>query len=75
VIELTRFDDTKFVLNCDVIQYVEAAPDTIVSLTTKEKLMVKESVEDVIDAVVEFKRRIYRGDLEFRRPEDGQIVE
>ena len=75
MIELTRFDDTKFVLNCDVIQYVEAAPDTIVSLTTKEKLMVKESVEDVIDAVVKFKRRIYRGDLEFRRPEDGQIVE
>lgn len=75
MIELTRFDDTKFVLNCDVIQYVEATPDTIVSLITKEKLMVKESVETVIEAVVEFKRRVYRGDLEFHRPENEQIVE
>ncbi len=75
MIRLTRFDGTTFVVNCDIIQYIEATPDTIITLTTKEKLMVRESVEYVIEQVVEFKRRIYRGDLELRRDPDEDSLE
>lgn len=59
MILLTRFDGSKFVLNCDVIQYVEKTPDTIITLTTGDKLIVKESAEGVIEKVVEYKRSIF----------------
>jgi flagellar protein FlbD len=70
MIRLTRFDGSKFVVNCDIIQYIEATPDTIISLVTRDKIMVRESVEQVIEEVVNFKRRIFRGDLEWK-PEDS----
>ena len=47
MITLTRFDGTQFVLNSDIILYVEATPDTIITLTTGDKLMIKETVEEL----------------------------
>ena len=57
MIKLTRLNDTLFVINVDLIEFVETIPDTIITTTTGKKLMVKESVDDVINRVVEFKRR------------------
>ncbi|HUX06975.1 MAG TPA: flagellar FlbD family protein [Acidobacteriota bacterium] len=75
MIRLTRFDGSSFVLNAEIIQYVEAAPDTIITLVTRDKLMVKETVDEVISKVIEFKRKIFRGDLEFRRDPEGETIE
>ncbi len=75
MIRLTRFDGSKFVLNAEIIQYVEAAPDTIITLVTRDKMMVRETVEEVIDKVLEFKQKILRGDLEFKRDPDDEIIE
>ena len=46
------------VLNADLIETVEATPDTIVTLTSGKKLIVNESPEEVIALVVEFRRRL-----------------
>ena len=75
MITLTRFDGTRFVLNCEIIQYVEAAPDTIITLTTREKLMVREEVSEVVAEVVDFKSNIFRGAIEFRRDPDTDVIE
>lgn len=75
MVRLTRYDGTKFVLNCDIIQYVESTPDTIITLVTKEKLMVREKVEDVVEAVIDFKRKIFRGDLDFERDPNEETIE
>lgn len=75
MISLTRFDGTTFVLNCDVIQYLEATPDTIIRLVTGEKLMVRERVQDVITAVVEFKKKIFVGAFEMHRDENTDYIE
>ena len=48
MIKLTRLDGEKFVLNADLIQYVEARPDTFVTLTTGERLVVTESMDEVL---------------------------
>ena len=61
MIELTRLNDNSFVLNAELIEQVESTPDTLVTLNSGKKLMVKESVEEVIKAVVEYKRAILRG--------------
>ena len=58
MINLTKLNDSKIVINSDLIEFVEALPDTIVTLTTGKKIMVKESVEDVVNKIVEYKRNI-----------------
>lgn len=58
MINLTKLNDSKIVINSDLIEFVEAIPDTIVTLTTGQKIMVKESVEDVVNMVIEYKRNI-----------------
>ena len=56
MIKLRRLNDTEIVVNADKIKYVESTPDTIVTLMNNEKLIVRDSVEDVIQKVIEFKR-------------------
>jgi flagellar protein FlbD len=50
------------VLNCDLIEHVETTPDTVISLTTGQKLMVLESAEEIIERVVKFRRSIFSGE-------------
>jgi flagellar protein FlbD len=47
-------------LNCELIKYIEAIPDTLITLTSGEKLMVKESVEYVIEETMNFRKRLYQ---------------
>lgn len=43
MIDLTRFNGTGFTVNCDLIETIEETPDTVVTLTTGKKIIVKES--------------------------------
>lgn len=56
---LTRLNSTKLAINSDLIKFVENAPDTVVTLTTGEKLMVLESMAEIVTKVVEFRRRLF----------------
>jgi len=58
MIKVTRLNDSELVINTDLIEYIEAIPDTIISLTTGKKIMVKETVDEVISKVESFKKRI-----------------
>jgi flagellar protein FlbD len=60
VIELTRLNGTTIVINSDLIETVEETPDTVVTLTIGTKYVVQESSRDIVDKVVEFRRRIMR---------------
>jgi flagellar protein FlbD len=62
MIHLTRLNHTPVVLNCDLIEHVETTPDTVISLTTGQKLMVLESAEEIIERVVRFRRSIVLGE-------------
>lgn len=59
MIYLTRLNGATFLLNAEMIREVETTPDTIITLSTGQKLMVKESVEAVGKAVLEYKRAIH----------------
>lgn len=56
MIQVTRINKSRLVLNADLIETVEAIPETMISLTTGKKIMVRESVEDIIMRVTDFKR-------------------
>lgn len=59
MIDVTRFNDTQFVLNAELIQTVEETPDTVITLTTGTKYIVKESCEEIKSKVLEYKRSIF----------------
>ena len=61
MIELRKLNDTAFVLNSDLIEFIEATPDTIITLTTGKKILVKESVDEVLKRVIKYRRFINEG--------------
>lgn len=58
MIELTRFNESKFTLNAEIIEMVEETPDTVITLTTGKKIIVKESRQEVSNLV-----KLYRYDV------------
>ncbi|MDI7248271.1 MAG: flagellar FlbD family protein [Bacillota bacterium] len=61
MIRVHRLDGTEFVVNADLIETIEATPDTIITLTTGKKLIVRDAVDEVIAAAVRYKRTIALG--------------
>ena len=59
MIKLTRLNGQEFLLNPDHLISIESTPDTMVRLTNDEKFTVKESIEDITNAYIDFKKRIH----------------
>lgn len=59
MINLTRINDISFTLNSDLIETIEEVPDTVITLTTGKKIVVKESRQNVIALVKDFKKEIF----------------
>jgi flagellar protein FlbD len=60
MIVVHRLNGKEFVVNCELIKYVESTPDTMITLAGGEKIMVKESVPDVIAATMKYKQEVFR---------------
>ena len=56
MIKLTRLGGEAFILNAELIQYVEARPDTFITLTTGERLVVTESMDEVLRRTVAYQQ-------------------
>ncbi len=63
MIEVTRLNDTKLMVNADMIEKVEEAPDTVITLTSGNKIIVKESRQEIRNLVVLYKKEIFGRDL------------
>ncbi len=61
MIQLTRLNHSRLAINSDLIKFVEAAPDTVLTLVTGEKVVVRETPGEVIERVREFRRSILCG--------------
>jgi flagellar protein FlbD len=60
MIQLTRLNHIPLVLNSDLIEHIEVTPDTVIMLTTGQIIRVRESADEVVARVVNFRRSIYR---------------
>ena len=58
MIELTRLNSNSLVVNSDLIQFVESAPDTTLTLVNGEKVVVRESASEVINLTIAFRARL-----------------
>ena len=59
MIRLTRLNHSPIVLNSDLIEHIDVTPDTVVTLTTGQILRVRETADEVIERIVEFRRRVF----------------
>jgi flagellar protein FlbD len=51
MIELTRLNGSPLYVNCDLIKWAEAAPDTLLTLVNGEKIVVRESCQELVERV------------------------
>lgn len=58
MIEVTRLNGRPMVLNCDLIKTAEASPDTMLTLVNGEKLIVRETCEEVSERVLAYRARL-----------------
>lgn len=63
MISVTRLSGESLVINAELIEFVEAAPDTIMTLTTGRKILVRDRIEEIVDKVIAYRRRIVEGSL------------
>lgn len=59
MIRLTRLDGKEFILNSDLIEFIESMPDTVITLRTEKKILVKEPLQEVLNRVLSFKRSVF----------------
>ena len=57
MILVTRLDGTQLMLNAECIQSIENTPDTLITLTTGSKIMVREPIESIVNRFLEYKRK------------------
>lgn len=58
MIYLTRLNGEKISINADLIELMEQTPDTVVTLTTGKKLVVKENIRDIHSAIIYYRRAV-----------------
>lgn len=56
MIVVTKINDSEIVINPELIEVMQETPDTTITLTTGRKLIVKESVDDIIDKIKKYKK-------------------
>lgn len=61
MIILTKLRGEEFALNCDLIETITENPDTTILLTNGNLVIVNESMEEVINKTIEYRRKIYSG--------------
>lgn len=59
MIRLSRLNKEPFLVNCDLIEFVEETPNTIVSMVSGRKLVVSETADQITDLIVAYKRRVF----------------
>ena len=60
VITVTKLNDRDIIINCDLIELIETTPDTTLTMTTGRKILVLDSVDEVLEKIIVFKGRINR---------------
>jgi flagellar protein FlbD len=69
MIELTRLNGHPLVINAELIKFVEQNPDTVITLVTGEKMVVREATREVMYRVVAYRRTLLQQDAPLSCPD------
>ena len=70
MIPLNRIDGEAFILNAELIKYLESRPDTFVTLTTGERIIVRQTMQEVMERAIEYQQRKFM----FPAPSPGNLA-
>ncbi|USG67932.1 flagellar FlbD family protein [Brevibacillus ruminantium] len=73
MIQLTRFNGVKFYLNATHVETVESTPDTVITLLTGKKYIVRETAEEVRSQILHFYQQAFPAFTPPRKPDDDSI--
>jgi flagellar protein FlbD len=59
MIKVTRLNNSELWVNAELIEFIEATPDTVISLIGHTKIVVKESPQVIVDAVVDYRQKVF----------------
>lgn len=59
MIKVKRINGKDMIINAELIEFIESTPDTIISMTTGKKIIIRDSVEEVIKKVIEYRTEIF----------------
>jgi flagellar protein FlbD len=58
VISVTHLNGRTFVVNAELIKFVEETPDTVITMRDGERVVVKESASDVVERAISYARSV-----------------
>lgn len=58
MVKVKRLNGKEFVINSDLILFIEETPDTVITLTTGQKIVVTDKIDDIIQDIIEYKAKI-----------------
>jgi flagellar protein FlbD len=58
MIHVTRLDHAPMILNSDLIEHIEVTPDTVIALTNGQSVRVRETADQVLSRIIDFRRTI-----------------
>ena len=61
MIQLTRLNHVPLILNSDLIEHIEMTADTVITLTTGQRFLVRESPDEIVEKVIAFRKAILAG--------------
>ena len=59
MVTVTRFNGSSLIINAELIETIEANPDTVIMLTSGKKWVINETPEELVDRIVQYKRRCH----------------
>lgn len=62
MIRVHRLNNEEFLVNCELIEFVEETPNTVISMVSGRKLVVSESSAQIQALIIEYKQKIYLGE-------------
>ena len=70
MIKLHKLNGAEIIVNAELIESVEATPDTVLNLATGNRFLVRDTVQEVMDKTIEYKKKVY-ADRKFVNPIEG----
>lgn len=58
MIKVTKLNGEQLYINSNLIEFIEETPDTMITLTTGRKIIIKEKTNEVIDKIIEYNNKI-----------------
>ena len=63
MITVHRLNNSELVVNCNLIETMESTPDTVITLSNDRKIIVKEKLEEIIQNIIEYQRKIFQNSI------------